>query len=77
MDELKQRIRAEGLNLGSGILKIDSLLNHQIDCGLVKRCGEEIARRFQDAGITRVLTAEVSGIAPSFAARAMSFNSRM
>ncbi len=68
MDELKQRIRAEGLNLGSGILKIDSLLNHQVDCELIKRCGEEIARRFRDAGVTRVLTAEVSGIAPSFAA---------
>jgi xanthine phosphoribosyltransferase len=68
MDELKQRIRAEGHNLGNGILKIDSLLNHQIDCELVKRCGEEIARRFRDARISRVLTAEVSGIAPSFAA---------
>jgi xanthine phosphoribosyltransferase len=67
MDELKQRIRAEGLNLGNGILKIDSLLNHQVDCELIKRCGEELARRFKDAGITRVLTAEVSGIAPSFA----------
>lgn len=68
MQELKQRILAEGQNLGNGILKIDSLLNHQLDTGLILRCGQEIARRFADAGVTRILTAEVSGIAPSFAA---------
>jgi xanthine phosphoribosyltransferase len=68
MNELKQRIKAEGKNLGNGILKIDSLLNHQIDAGLILRCGQEIARRFQDRGVTRILTAEVSGIAPAFAA---------
>src|SRR5258708_29591162 len=67
MQELKQRIKAEGQNLGDGILKIDSLLNHQIDAGLIMRCGEELARRFKDAKVTRVLTAEVSGIAPAFA----------
>jgi xanthine phosphoribosyltransferase len=70
MEELKQRIRTEGQNLGSGILKIDSLLNHQIDAGLIMRCGQELARRFANAGITRILTAEVSGIAPSFAVAA-------
>ena len=68
MEELKQRIRTEGQNLGDGILKIDSLLNHQIDPGLIMRCGEEIARRFRDARVSRILTAEVSGIAPAFAA---------
>jgi xanthine phosphoribosyltransferase len=68
MDELKERIRAEGQNLGEGILKIDSLLNHQIDAGLIMRCGEEIARRFRNTGVNRILTAEVSGIAPAFAA---------
>src|SRR5258708_32469580 len=67
MQELKQRIKAEGQNLGDGILKIDSLLNHQIDAGLIMRCGDELARRFKDAGVTRILTAEVSGIAPAFA----------
>jgi xanthine phosphoribosyltransferase len=68
MEELKQRIRAEGQNLGSGILKIDSILNHQIDTGLMMRCGAEIAKRFVGKGITRIVTAEVSGIAPAFAA---------
>lgn len=70
MEELKQRILAEGQNLGDGILKIDSLINHQIDAGLVLRCGAEIAERFANKGITRILTAEVSGIAPAFATAA-------
>jgi xanthine phosphoribosyltransferase len=68
MKELQERIRAEGQNLGEGILKIDSLLNHQVDTKLIMRCGEEIARRFRDDNVTRILTAEVSGIAPAFAA---------
>jgi xanthine phosphoribosyltransferase len=70
MDELKERIRAEGQNLGNGILKIDSLLNHQIDAGLIMRCGQALADEFRSVGVTRVLTAEVSGIAPAFATAA-------
>ena len=31
MDSLKQRIRAEGRNLGQGILKVDGFINHQVD----------------------------------------------
>lgn len=68
MQELKQRIAAEGQNLGDGILKIDSILNHQIDPGLIIRCGAAIADRFRSEGVTRIVTAEVSGIAPAFAA---------
>jgi xanthine phosphoribosyltransferase len=68
MEELKRRIQAEGQNLGDGILKIDSLLNHQIDPGLIMRCGEEIARRFRNKSVQRILTAEVSGIVPALAA---------
>ncbi len=70
MEELKQRIRAEGQNLGDGILKIDSILNHQIDARLIMRCGQALAERFTGKGITRILTAEVSGIAPAFATAA-------
>jgi len=65
LEELKRRILAEGQNLGNGILKIDSLLNHQMDPVLMQAMGEEIAQRFSDAGITRILTAEVSGIGPA------------
>ncbi|MBN1119932.1 MAG: xanthine phosphoribosyltransferase [Anaerolineae bacterium] len=65
MQELKQRILAEGQNLGNGILKIDSLLNHQIDPTLMMHMGNEIARRFAGENITRIITAEVSGIGPA------------
>ena len=34
MEALKERIRREGKNLGGGILKVDSFLNHQVDPAL-------------------------------------------
>ncbi len=67
MEELKQRILAEGEYLGKGILKIDSILNHQMYPALMMAMGEEIARLFGEEPITRILTAEVSGIAPALA----------
>ena len=67
MEELKRRILAEGKNLGKGILKVDSFINHQIDTHLMFKVGRELARRFADAGVTKVLTAEISGIAPALA----------
>jgi xanthine phosphoribosyltransferase len=72
MDLLRERILAEGENLGRGILKIDSFLNHQVDAELMERVGEEMGRRFQPARPTRILTAEVSGIVPAvMAAKAL------
>ncbi len=65
MQALKDKIRAEGQYLGDGILKIDGILNHQMDPKLVQQMGQEIARRFEYANPTRILTAEVSGIAPA------------
>lgn len=65
MQALKERILAEGQNLGSGILKIDSLLNHQIYPDLMVEMGREMARRFSSVPIDRILTAEISGIAPA------------
>lgn len=65
MEALKARILAEGQNLGHGILKVDSILNHQIDPQLMKAMGEEFARRFANVKIDRILTAEVSGIGPA------------
>jgi xanthine phosphoribosyltransferase len=68
VEELKARILAEGQNLGNGILKVDSILNHQMDPGLILRMGQEIARRFEGVHIDRILTAEVSGIGPALMA---------
>ena len=72
MEELRARIIAEGQNLGGGILKIDSFLNHQVDARLMEMAGKRIAERFQETNPTRILTAEVSGIVPAImVARAM------
>jgi xanthine phosphoribosyltransferase len=68
MELLKNRIAAEGKILGNGILKVDSLINHQVDPMLMDACGEEFARLFKDTGATRILTAEISGIAPALMA---------
>jgi xanthine phosphoribosyltransferase len=68
MKELEERIRREGKNLGNGILKVDGFINHQVDPQLMNACGQEFARRFEKLGATRVLTAEISGIAPALMA---------
>jgi len=65
MLELQQRIQREGKNLGNGILKVDGFINHQVDPVLMDACGKELAERFKDLGATKVLTAEISGIAPA------------
>jgi len=67
MENLKERIRLEGKNLGSGILKIDSVINHQVDATLMLEAGAEFAKRFAGLNPTRILTAEVSGIIPAMA----------
>jgi xanthine phosphoribosyltransferase len=70
MQELKERILKEGRNLGGGILKVDSFLNHQIDPALMNRLGAELAHRLEHTQPTKVLTAETSGIAPALATAA-------
>lgn len=65
MQALKDRILREGKNLGNGILKVDGFINHQVDPKLMDACGQELARRFESIGATKVLTAEISGIAPA------------
>lgn len=67
MEALKQRIMQDGKNLGGGILKVDSFINHQVDPTLMDACGAEFARLFAGVGATRILTAEISGIAPALA----------
>lgn len=65
MEMLRERIRKEGRHLGNGILKVDGFINHQVDPQLMDACGRELARRFAHVGATKVLTAEISGIAPA------------
>lgn len=68
MQALKERILSEGQNLGNGILKVDSLLNHQLDAQLMMDMGREMAGLFVGQHIDRILTAEISGIAPALMA---------
>jgi len=65
MHELRERIRCEGHNLGRGILKVDGFVNHQVDVELMLHAGRELGQRFARSGATKVLTAEISGIAPA------------
>ena len=68
MKLLKEKIVSEGKVLSENVLKVDSFLNHQIDPLLMQAIGEEFADRYKDAGITKILTIESSGIAPSMIA---------
>ncbi|NMC53957.1 MAG: xanthine phosphoribosyltransferase [Chloroflexi bacterium] len=68
MQLLKDRILSDGKYLGNGILKVDGFINHQVDPVLMDACGKELAECFKDSGATRVLTAEISGIAPAIMA---------
>ena len=65
MKELEVRIQRDGKNLGGGILKVDGFVNHQVDPRLMDACGREFARLFADIRATKILTAEISGIAPA------------
>lgn len=65
MKALVDRIRAEGKNLGNGILKVDSIVNHQLDPQLMAEMGKEMAQKFAGVKVDRILTAEISGIAPA------------
>jgi xanthine phosphoribosyltransferase len=65
VDLLKERILREGKNLGRGILKVDTFLNHQVDPALMLEVGQALAARFADVQTTKVVTAEISGIAPA------------
>ena len=68
MKILEERIKKDGLVLPGDVLKVNSFLNHQIDPQLMMTLGQEFARLFKDDQVTRVLTAEASGIAPGIMA---------
>lgn len=67
MESLKQRILEEGVVVSNQVLKLDALLNHQVDPKLTMEMGREFAERFRGEGITRVVTVESSGIPVAFA----------
>lgn len=70
MEELIERIRTEAIYLGNGIIKVDGFLNHQIDPQLTAGMGRAFAALLEQHNVnnvTKILTAEVSGIGPAVA----------
>ena len=65
MKTLEERILRDGQVLGENILKVDSFLSHQVDFLLMKEIGQVFAEAVKEAGITKVVTIEASGIAPA------------
>lgn len=70
MKTLEDKIRAEGKILPGPVLKVSSFLNHQMDADFIMELGKEIAERFRNDGVTKILTIESSGIAIAVAAGA-------
>ncbi|WP_274650249.1 xanthine phosphoribosyltransferase [Paenibacillus humicola] len=68
MELLKERILREAVIINDDVLKLDALLNHQVDPLLTMEMGREFARRFAEDPITKVITVESSGIPVAFAA---------
>lgn len=62
MKLLEDRILRDGQFLPGNVLKVDSFLNHQIDVAFICELGREFERLFHDAGVTKILTIEASGI---------------
>ena len=70
MQRLIERVKNEAVYLGRGIIKVDGFLNHQIDPSLTAGMGHSFAEQFAAhgvGGVTKIVTAEVSGIAPAVA----------
>ena len=67
MKLLEDRISADGFVAAGGVLKVDSFLNHNVDCELLCKLAREWKRLFAGEEITKILTIEASGIAPAVA----------
>lgn len=62
MEALQQRIIREGRILPGNIVKVDGFLNHRVDAQFLGEIADEIARLFDISHVTKILTAEASGI---------------
>lgn len=70
MEALIERLHSDARYLGEGILKVDSFLNHLVDTELMMDMGGALALQLMRggaSGLTRVVTAETSGIPPALA----------
>jgi len=67
MEKLKQRILEEASVLSSDVLRLDAIINHQVDPALTMEMGQQFANIFAEQQITKVITVESSGIPAAFA----------
>lgn len=58
---LLDRIKQDG-SIDGQVIKVDLFLNHMVDPKLMRVLAQEIAGRFADKQIDKILTAETSGI---------------
>ena len=68
MESLGRKVKEDGVVIDEKILKVDGFLNHQIDATLMNEVGQTFYDAYKDAGITKILTIEASGIAPAIMA---------
>ena|SRR5690606_16987686 len=67
MELLKQRIIHESAIVSQDILRLDSILNQQVEPALMMEIGKSFIAHFENSPITKVVTIESSGIAVAFA----------
>ena len=65
MEQLEEKIAREGEVVSDDILQVDTFLHRQIDPSLMDAMGKALAHRFDDRGITKVVTVATGGIAPA------------
>ena len=63
MDTLRNKIIQEGTLRPGDMLDVESFLTHQVDTQLLGQMADELATRLDLSGVTKILTAEASGIA--------------
>jgi len=68
MKKLEERIKREGVSVGSDRINVDGFVNHQIDTKFMDEIGQEFAKEFQGIKVDKILTVEASGIGIAVAA---------
>ncbi|MBO4410809.1 MAG: xanthine phosphoribosyltransferase [Lachnospiraceae bacterium] len=63
MKLLEDRIKSDGIVIGTEILKVGAFLNQQMDVALFREMGREWRRLYDGETVTKILTVEASGIA--------------